>query len=398
MKLSYVLITRNRRDRLLKTLRYLGETTPLPDAEWEAIVVDNASDDGTIDAITSELPWVRIVALPENQGMPARNHGVAIANGQCIAFLDDDSYPVGDTVTRALAYLSQNPQTAAIVGRIILPSGGLEAAAFPGVTLGGASIVRKCVLDEIGGFSPEFFRQAEEYDLSFRIWQAGYKVERFEDLIFRHDKDAAGRSSSLTHKMDLRNNLILVERYLPQRLRGAYRGDWIRRYGLFALQDGHPEAVNSALREAREWAGREASTGRRTLSDDAVEHLFQFESQAKAVAEWARARRLRRVVIADYSKNIYATFRACRLAGLQMLAVTDGRLAFAGRFYRGIPILPDEASALLRADGIVLSTVDPARVDTRMTSLKKWSAKPILRLWEPRYLDENVRHDPAIAA
>ena len=103
--------------------------------------------------------------------------------------------------------------------------------------LGGASVISKSVLDTVGGFSPEFFRQAEEYDLSFRILSSGFRIERFEDVEFFHEKVPGGRSSALTHRMDLRNNLILVERFLPRELRRAYRRDWIRRYSAFALHE-----------------------------------------------------------------------------------------------------------------------------------------------------------------
>src|SRR5687767_4212235 len=164
MRLSYVLITRNRRDRLLKTLRYLAQTTPLPEGAWETIVVDNASEDDTVAAVRREFADVRVIALDENEGMPARNHAIRVAAGRYIAFLDDDSYPVGDTVPAAIRYLHRHAHTAALVGRVLLPSGALEAPAFPTVTLGGASIVRKSVLDQVGSFATEFFRQAEEYD------------------------------------------------------------------------------------------------------------------------------------------------------------------------------------------------------------------------------------------
>jgi GT2 family glycosyltransferase len=402
MKLSYVIITRNRRDRLLKSLRILLETTPLAEGTWETLVVDNASDDDTPAAVRRKFPDVRVIELDENEGMPARNHGIARSAGRYIAFLDDDSYPAGDTVTSAVRYLSRHAQTAALVARVVLPSGDLEAPAFPGVTLGGASIVRKSVLDQVGGFAPEFFRQAEEYDLSFRIWNAGYKIERFEDLVFRHDKEPGGRNSAAIHQFDLRNNLILVERYLPRNLRGVYRADWIRRYATIAIEEGHRDAVKTALREARVWARREALVGRKTLSSTALEHLFDLQRQADAVRAWSkREGKMSRVVIADFSKNIYATYRACRLENLEVVAIVDPRHAFAATCYRGVPILADADAQPLRPDGIVLSTVNPALVDSRIDRLRETFKCSILRLWEPKYLDRpprDRREAPGIAA
>jgi len=96
--------------------------------------------------------------------------------------------------------MTRHPKTAALVARVILPDGTAEAPAMPAVTIGGASIIRREALEKVGGFAPEFFRQAEEYDLSLRLWDAGYRIERFEDIHFGHDKVAGGRCSALTRR------------------------------------------------------------------------------------------------------------------------------------------------------------------------------------------------------
>ncbi len=195
MRVSYVLITHNRCGRLLETLQRLVENTALAPDAWEAIVVDNASTDDTAKAIREAFPEVTVISLPENEGMSARNHAFPIARGRYIVLLDDDSYPAPGAIPAALEYLARRPRVAGVVARVVLPSGDSEAPAFPCVLLGGASVLRKSVLDEVGGFAVEFFRQAEEYELSFRIWKAGYRIERFEDLIFHHDKQTGGRGT-----------------------------------------------------------------------------------------------------------------------------------------------------------------------------------------------------------
>src|SRR3989442_842392 len=243
MKLSYVIITRNRRDALLNTLAKLEQNTGLSRRSWETIVVDNASDDGSPEAVAKKFRSAKIILLSENEGMPARNHGFKKARGRYVCMLDDDSYPEEGAIAKSIGHLEHNPKSAGVVGRVVLPDGSFEGPALPCVLLGGASVVRKAVLDQTGGFSPEFFRQAEEYDLSFRILRLGYAIERFEDVVFRHDKVPGGRSSALVHRMDLRNNLILVERFLPKSLRRAYRHDWVRRYSALAPHDGHADAA-----------------------------------------------------------------------------------------------------------------------------------------------------------
>jgi GT2 family glycosyltransferase len=387
MKLSYVIVTRNRRDSLLATLAKLETNTRVPRRSWEAIVVDNASDDGSPEAVAKKFRSARIICLSENEGMPGRNHGFKKARGRYVCLIDDDSYPTGEAIPKSLAHLDDHPQTAAVVGRVVLPDGGLEGPALPSVLLGGASVVRKSVLDATGGFSPEFFRQAEEYDLSFRILRLGHRIERFEDVVFRHEKVAGGRSSALVHRMDLRNNLILVERFIPRPLRRAYRHDWAMRYLALARQDGHGDAAKSAMFEALVWARRERSVGRQTLDEATVEAVFQLRSQAQRVEAWSREHAVRRVAICDFGKNVYATFRACREAGLDVVALADDRDAFVGMNYRGAPILK-AAEALARgADGVVVSNINPAQVEARAGQVRAAFAGPVLTLWQPAFID-----------
>ena len=387
MRLSYVIVTRNRRDNLLKTLARLERNTRLPRHAWETIVVDNASDDGSPEAVRRAFSETRIVRLEENEGMPARNHGFAIAQGRYVALIDDDSYPIGRAIPMSLAHLDRNTNVAAVVARVVLPDGSSEGPALPCVLLGGASIIRKSVLDQVGGFSPEFFRQAEEYDLSFRILAAGHRIDRFEDVEFFHEKVPGGRSTALTHRMDLRNNLILVERFLPRALRRAYRRDWIRRYTAFAIHEGHRDAATQALAEARVWARREHRVGRRTLAGNVIESIFAIDAQANAVRTWAKDNGVQRVAIADFSKNVFVTYRACGEAKLQVVAITDDRPALRDGRYRATPILEPPDLEGLDVDGVVVSNINPAQVDRVTARVRESFAGPILRLWEPRYLD-----------
>jgi GT2 family glycosyltransferase len=381
MKLSYVITTRNRREALLRTLEHLRTHTFLPEQDYEIIVVDNGSTDGTGDAI-DRIEQVRVISLAENEGVPARNLAIKSAKGKYVAFLGDDVRPMGQAIPQALAYLARHSRTAAVVGRVVLADGSAEAPALPAVIMGGASIVRKSVIDLVGGFAAEFFRQAADYELSFRIWRSGYRIERFEDVQFSRECGPAAKSSEVTCRMDLRNNLILCERYLPRPLRHVYRRDWMRRYALLAMHDGHRRAASTGVKESRVWARREDAVGRKPLAGPAIESIFGLQAQCEAVAEWSQAHGIRRVAIADWGKNMFATWEACRSAGLHVMAVLDNSPAFAGKRYRNIPILPDTGSDQ-PLDGILISTVNPAQVDDRVAALGARFQLPILRLWSP---------------
>jgi len=385
MRLSYVIVTHNRRESLLTTLRHLHATTPLPPDHWEAWVVDNASTDGTEAAVRAEFPALNYLARSTNEGVWARSVAFQPSRGEYIILLDDDSYPIGDAVTRSLSHLDAHPECAAVVGKVVLPDGSQEGCAFPAVMLSGAVCIRRSVLLPLGGFRPEFFRKAGEYDLSYRIWQAGFRVDRFEDVVYRHDKVLTGRSKPFAHRMDLRNNLILIERYLPERLRAIYRADVTQRYSALARKDDCGWAAMQARVEGAIWRVREAISGRQTLGNAAIETLYELESQAAKVLEWATLYQPNRVIIADFSKNLYATYQACLRAGLDVAAVADDNTAFAGLSYRGIPVLGMEAALGTAPTGVVLSNVNPAQCREKAAKIKAIFRGPILTLWQPQY-------------
>lgn len=397
MELSYVIVSHNRRATLLRTLEILHRTTPIGAGRWEAWVVDNGSTDGSADAVAAQFPKVNLIRRQENEGVWARSLAFEHCAGRYIVLLDDDSYPEppadwettgrkSTAVSRSIEYLDKHTQCAAVVGRCVLPSGQAEACALPSVMLSGAVCIRREALEQVGGFRKEFFRKAGEYDLSFRLWQAGWSIERFEDVVYRHDKFAGGRSAALAFMMDLRNNLILVERFLHPTYRRAYRKDYLQRYAAFARHHGHEEALSQAVAEARQWAAREREVGRQTLSAGVLETIFMWGHQKRRIAEWTQRYGLRRVVIADCSKNLYATYRAARRCGLDVTAIAENHPALRGLTYRGVPVCSDREALSTRAEGVVLSNVSPAQVESRAAELSQRWAGPILTLWQPQSL------------
>ena len=78
MKLSYVIVTRNRCQPLLRTLDILERNTGLPRHSWEIIVIDNASEDDTVARVSRLADRVRLIQLDEYEGIPARNRALPI--------------------------------------------------------------------------------------------------------------------------------------------------------------------------------------------------------------------------------------------------------------------------------------------------------------------------------
>lgn len=388
MLLTTVIVTHNRRRRLLETLGKLAENIALDASQHEVIVVDNASTDGTPRAVAKAYPAVRVVELGRNEGVPARNHGMRAALGEFIALLDDDSYPAPGTIERAIGYMQATPLCGALSGRVELPDGRAEASAMPTVFIGCATVLRREAAARVGYFDTEFFRQAEEYDLSFRLWQAGYAVERFENLVFHHDKQTTGRSNELTVRMDLRNNLILADRYLPEAYRAFYAEDWKQRYETIGKHFGQPAAVRRALWEYRWWRVRRRDGDRAPLDFATFEVVFEQELIAMRIADWAKRHRVKNVVIADLSKCVYSVWRGCAEAGLPVTTIADNAEAFNGLTYRDVPVLGDSLALSDEPQGVVIANMNPAQVGARFEEISPKFSGPVLTLWRPRELAE----------
>src|SRR5437660_1483499 len=94
---SFLIATHTRRDVLLHTLGHVLRCGLRVD-EFEVIVVDNASGDGTAEAVALRFPWVLLLRQAENLGPCAKNIGLARARGRFIVLLDHEYYPTPGSV------------------------------------------------------------------------------------------------------------------------------------------------------------------------------------------------------------------------------------------------------------------------------------------------------------
>ncbi|MFO1056690.1 MAG: glycosyltransferase family A protein [Dongiaceae bacterium] len=152
----------------------------------EIIVVDDGSDDGTPEAVRAAAagePRLRMLASDRRGPSGARNVGLAAATQPLIAFLDgDDTWPAGKIASqcRRLAAADRPDAVSGLIERFVLLDpvslrpAGPPGAAMPHVNVG-ACLFRRTVFDRIGGFD-ESLRQVEDFDLLFRLREAGLKL------------------------------------------------------------------------------------------------------------------------------------------------------------------------------------------------------------------------------
>jgi glycosyltransferase involved in cell wall biosynthesis len=197
---SIVVITRNRRDELLGTLPRL---LALPDAA-EIIVVDNGSDDDTVQAVTAAHPAVRVIALNENRGAAGRNVGVAVASRPYVAFADDDSWWEPGSLAVAARLFAAHPRLAILAGRVVVgadrvtdptcvamaasplpPAGDLPGPSVLGFVACG-TVVRVAPFLAVGGFDEMLGVGGEERLLATDMAVAGWGVCYSPDIVAVH--------------------------------------------------------------------------------------------------------------------------------------------------------------------------------------------------------------------
>jgi len=211
-RVTIEIVTWNRKDELFRCLESaLAQTHP----HCEIVVVDNASTDGTSDMVTREFPTVRLVHAGRNLGCPsARNLGFAHCRGQYIYMLDDDGWLERDAVELAVRRAEADPSIGVVMSRIHEFEAGrivglrpeqMDQSVFLSVFSGGCSLLRREVLEKVGAFPDDFFRQAEESDLALRMLDAGYFCCLEPASVMYHAPSPIGRNNKAAMFYSLRN-------------------------------------------------------------------------------------------------------------------------------------------------------------------------------------------------
>jgi GT2 family glycosyltransferase len=390
---SFLIATRNRGSVLVDSLQRVAACGLAP-AQFEIIVVDNASTDGTPDLVSQQLPTVHLIRLENNRGPVAKNHALAAAKGEFAVFLDDDAYPLPGSVPQMIRHFRDDPRLAAAVFDVTLPDGNKECSAYPDVFIGAGTGFRRELITRLGGLPQEFFMQAEEYDLSFRILAAGYRIKRFSDLPLVHLKTPGARIATRTTRLDVRNNLYLLAKYVPAPLCFTLASDWLTRYFYMAqardADAGGSEHKKAFLQGSAEgmakWSTRRAGN-RHLLAPNVMEQIFKIDATAQRLRQAQARLGFRTVVFADLGKNIHSYLAAAIGLNLRVLAIADDYLSrpLGGNphTFRGVPVISWEHAYTLPFDAIVVSNLSPVHAERRTAALRRTQRKPVLNLFGP---------------
>lgn len=212
-----MIATRDRRTQLLRTL---------PRTDAPTIVVDNASRDGTAEAVAGAFPGVRVLRLDRNLGAAARNVGVEAAETPFVAFADDDSYWEPGALSRASALFRAYPRAALLAAQVLVGEEArqdvtsLEMAAaplghppdLPGPSVLGflacSVVVRRDAFLSVGGFNPRLGIYGEEALLAMDLATDGWGLAAVPSLVVHHLPSLVGRTPAARARRQARNDLL----------------------------------------------------------------------------------------------------------------------------------------------------------------------------------------------
>ena len=377
-RVSFVLATYNRREVVLDTLDRICNCG-LEESEFEILVVDNASRDGTAGAIKRGCPGVVVLEQSKNRGPCAKNVAIRAARGEFVVFLDDDSFPQRGSIARMIEHFAADEQLGAAVFTVMLPDKSQECSAYPEVCIGCGTGFRRTALLEVGGLPEDFFMAGEEYDLSLRLLNGGWEVRRFDDLRVMHLKTSQSRFADRVAMLDARNNTILALRCFPAAWRWKYAMAWLKRYRLMAI---------ASRRRLGFWMGacrgivRGIAARQTPISARAFEQFAKVEETSRRMKQAAEELRLRRVLLIDLGKNIPAYIHAARRCGIEIAGISDQQLGGLGLRFAGIPILRDDQATKLSFEAAIVSNLSPVAAPFRAASWRDLDSRPVLDLFQ----------------
>ena len=239
--ISVIVVNWNRRELLRASLESLRRQKGV---DFETIVVDNGSSDGSADMADREFGCV-VIRNRQNRGFcAANNQGIAVARGEFVALLNNDAEAEPGWLTALRAAFDERPEIGMAaskilvwedprridkVGHLIYPDGQnrgrgtgaiddgqfdrAEECLWPD---GCAAMYRKSMLDEIGGFDEDFFAYADDAELGLRARIAGWRCLYAPDAVVRHHRGATlGLGSARRLVLIERNRVLLAAKLFP---------------------------------------------------------------------------------------------------------------------------------------------------------------------------------------
>lgn len=214
MDVSIVIVNWNTRDILRDCLLSVYEQTKT--VNFEVLVVDNASGDGSPEMVAEEFPQVILLANAENVGFAAANNqGIAVSKGRYVLLLNSDTVVLDGAIDKVVTFADGHPEAGVVGCRVLNPDRTLQPSCFmyPSivnslleslylnklfprnrffgralmgwwdrddvrdveVVTGCFMFVRREAIEDVGVMDDRYFMYAEETDWCYRFSKAGWR-------------------------------------------------------------------------------------------------------------------------------------------------------------------------------------------------------------------------------
>jgi GT2 family glycosyltransferase len=224
-KLSIIIVSYNTKELLRECLFSLFDS--LKNFNFETIVVDNDSKDGSAEEVQNRFPKVKLIRNQKNEGFAvANNQALRLMRGKYAVLLNPDTLIVDSSLTKMVKFLEEHKRVGILGCKIVNPDGSSQASAFPLPTLkdlllsgfaagwifwgrciqryssryyvsqklpvkvgwvsGACLMVRKRIIDEIGLLDENFFLFSEDVDWCIRANRKGWAVVFYPEAIIIH--------------------------------------------------------------------------------------------------------------------------------------------------------------------------------------------------------------------
>lgn len=240
-ELSIIILNYNTRELTLNCLASLAKLNK--EADFEIILCDNGSTDGSVEAIKNRFPKVTIVENNANLGFAKGNNAARkVAKGKYILFLNTDTIVYKNVLRKTIDYLEEHKDVGAVSCKLVLFDGSLDKdvrRSFPtpwvslthlaipmdklfpksrlfarywygyispdvthevDVLQGAYFLAPKKVLDSVGWFDEAYFLDGEDIDLCWKIHKKGYKLVYYPEVSILHLKGATKGKNKKTQR------------------------------------------------------------------------------------------------------------------------------------------------------------------------------------------------------
>jgi hypothetical protein len=207
--------------------------------DFETILVDNGSNDGSAEYVCAKFPEVKLLVLNENRGFTGGNiAGYGIANGELVVLLNNDTeadpdwlqaihegvmgLPNAGSFASKMMYFDDRQRiencgfevdlagTTVEVGRDQMDSPAWQISRKVFGACGGAAVYRRSMLEQIGFLDPDFFMIYEDVDLSFRAQLYGYDCVYLPQATVYHHRSATLRKRPALQVFYAQRNIDFV--------------------------------------------------------------------------------------------------------------------------------------------------------------------------------------------